>query len=380
MRRMAGAALAVLCLGTIVAACAPVKEPVKQPPPEQPPPPPPPDTPHPPDSALPPGTPNFSFTNVVTGLSNPWDMSFLNDGTMFYTQRAGGITVRRPDGSTAATWVPANSSPAGAAGVMGIDVTEPAPVTNLSQVFVCYAAPGDIRVVRYDYNVLLATVVPTPTTVITGIPRGGDLYGCRVRIHPSDGKLYVTTGDAMSPTGPQDNSLAGKVLRVPLGGGTTEIFTRGHRNPQGLDFLGGVPWISEHGPGNNDEVEKLFAGGNGGWDPNAGGTYFFDADMSGPAQTIEPQWRSGDSFTLAPSGMTFVNGPEWGALDGALIVTFLKDSQARAMRLSGGNIVSSHPFMSGFGRLRSAVQHPDGSLFVSTDNGAGDVIVKVTPS
>jgi glucose/arabinose dehydrogenase len=103
-------------------------------------------------------------------------------------------------------------------------------------------------------------------------------------------------------------------------------------------------------------------------------------DFSLPNCCMPPVWKSGQP-TVAPSGGTVVTGGQWGSWNGALIVAFLKDSQARVMVLNGaGGVASSSPFLGGFGRLRSVVQGPDGNLYVSTDNGAGDVIVKVTPS
>ena len=84
-RRVVTTVVVALCLGSVVAACAPPK----------PPPPPPPPGLEPPDSPLPPGSPSLTTQTVVSGLVNPWDMSFLADGTMFFTERQGTIKVRK---------------------------------------------------------------------------------------------------------------------------------------------------------------------------------------------------------------------------------------------------------------------------------------------
>jgi glucose/arabinose dehydrogenase len=400
MRRMAGAALAVLCLGSIVAACAPVKEPVKEPAPPQPQPPPPPAL-QPPDSPLPAGSPTLTTdTGFLTGLSNPWDTAFLADGTMFFSERVGPVSVRFPSGTVKPAVTPSDVLVSGAGGTMGI-------ATDASFLFVCYTAPGSARVVRYPYtlNAALETVVVAPGLTVVTFPDGTDHHGCRIRLGP-DGKLWITMGDGAIATAPQDlASLRGKVLRVnpdgsipgdnPFAG--SPVFTYGHRNPQGIAFApGGQPYSIEHGSAIDDEVNKLVPGGNGGWDPiDAFGNYDgYDVDipMTDFAKfpdAMTPVWHSGSfppegrlDSTVAPSGATFLTGSQWGSWDGALVVAFLKDSKARVMVLDGnGNVASSSPFLENGVRLRSAVQGPDGNLYIATDvGGGGGAIWKITPS
>jgi glucose/arabinose dehydrogenase len=95
-----------------------------------------------------------------------------------------------------------------------------------------------------------------------------------------------------------------------------------------------------------------------------------------------PAWRSGDSFTLAPSGCTFLQGAQWKSWEGALLVAFLKDSKARVMFLDeSGNVDFATPILANGVRLRSAVQGPDGNLYISTDvGGGGGAIWKIVPS
>jgi glucose/arabinose dehydrogenase len=168
--------------------------------------------------------------------------------------------------------------------------------------------------------------------------------------------------------------------------GDDRIYTFGHRNPQGIAFQPGTgqPYSIEHGPDKNDEVNRLVAGGNGGWDPNTGGSY----DQSHPMTDLQkfpdamiPAWRSGDNGTVAPSGGTFLTGSRWKSWDGALAVAFLKDAKARVMFLDGnGDVSFATPILANGVRLRSAVEGPDGNLYISTDVGGGSgAIWKVTP-
>jgi aldose sugar dehydrogenase len=395
-RRVVTTVIVALCLGSVVAACAPVKEPVK------PPPPPPPPGLEPPDSPLPAGSPDLEVTQVIGGLANPWDISFLNDGTMFFDEREGGIKIRKTNGSIAtAVSTPGDLSTGNGRGLMGLAVREPDVAQNVP-VYLCYSATSGQRVVRYTYNLLTGLVVST--TNILSWPLGVDHNGCRIRFGP-DGLLWIGTGDANIGTGPQDlNSLVGKVLRVNADGspasgnpfigqpGDDHIYTYGHRNVQGLAFKGSQVYSAEHGSAFDDEVNKLVAGGNGGWNPVGEGGFFpgYDGHDTDPPMTdfnaypdaMDPPWHSGEP-TVAPSGATVVSniaGTDWGSWDGALIVAFLKDQQARVMVFDGGGgIATSSPFLSGHGRLRVAVQGPDGALYFSTDNGGGDEIFKVAP-
>jgi aldose sugar dehydrogenase len=210
--------------------------------------------------------------------------------------------------------------------------------------------------------------------------------------------LWIGTGDGNIGTNPQNtNALNGKVLRVnpdgsPAAGNPVgnEVYTYGHRNVQGIAFNGSQTYSVEHGSAVDDEVNILTAGGNAGWNPVGEGGFWpgYDGHDTDPPMTdfnaypdaMNPPWHSGQP-TVAPSGATFVTGAQWGSWDGALVVAFLKDSQARVMVLDGsGGIATSSPFLSGHGRLRTAVQGPDGALYFSTDNGGGgDEIIRVAP-
>ncbi|HEY3186895.1 MAG TPA: PQQ-dependent sugar dehydrogenase, partial [Solirubrobacteraceae bacterium] len=86
--------------------------------------------------------------------------------------------------------------------------------------------------------------------------------------------------------------------------------------------------------------------------------------------------------TIAPSGATFVSGARWGTWDGALIVATLKGTSLRSFKLASGtgNLQNTGIALTGYGRLRSVTQGPDGDLYVPTDNGNGtDRILRLTP-
>ena len=373
IRRKVGAAVAVLCLGSIAAACVP---------------------PPPPDQGPPANSPTITRTDFVTGLNNPWDMSFLPDGRMFFTERPGPVKLRLTNGTINTIVTPADVAPAGEAGMMGIAV-DPGYASN-SSIYACYTADSDNRVVRYHVNAT-QNGTDASTVLVQGLSKANFHDGCRVRFGP-DGKLWVTTGDGGVGTHPQNlDSLNGKVLRINSDGtapgdnpfvgqgGDDRLYTYGHRNPQGIAFRPGnnVPYAIEHGPNVNDEVNRLAAGGNGGWDPVPGYNQGVPmTDLQKFPNAMIPAWRSGDSGTVAPSGGTFLSGAQWKSWNGALAVAFLKDAKARVMFLDGnGDVTFATPILSNGVRLRSAVQGPDGNLYIATDVGGGNgAIWKVTPS
>jgi glucose/arabinose dehydrogenase len=145
-RNRTGATLAVLLLGTILAACVPAKAPAPEPGP-----PPPPDPffglPLPPnDEPPPPNSPTVTKTDLVTGLTHPWDLAFLPDGTMFFSERPGPVSVRLPDGTINHVVTPADGAPGGERGTLGVAV-DPNFATNRF-LYACYVTAGDERVVR----------------------------------------------------------------------------------------------------------------------------------------------------------------------------------------------------------------------------------------
>jgi glucose/arabinose dehydrogenase len=379
--------VAVAALAAITA-CQPAKPPPSSPSLN----PPPLDQPAPPGSpSL--GSPDFEF---VTGLSNPWDIAFVpgDVNTMFFTERHGPISVKvgaaDPVELLAA---PPGSVPSGEGGVMGIAVHPSFPADR--RIYVCYTTGSDNRVVPFTVNDAF-TALAAATPIVTGIPKNNAIHnGCRVRFGP-DSMLWITTGDAATGSNPQNlTSPGGKVLRVqpngqpapgnPALGGDPRIYSYGHRNPQGIAFhpVTNQPFSVEHGPGINDEVNRLSAGGNGGWDPVPGYNQSVPmTDLAKFPQAMIPAWRSGDSFTLAPSGATFLSGSQWKSWNGALLVAFLKDSRARVMFLDGsGNVAFSTKVLEHGARLRSVVQGPDGNLYIATDVGSGSgAIWRVVPT
>ncbi|MEA3078469.1 MAG: aldose sugar dehydrogenase, partial [Actinomycetota bacterium] len=342
-----------------------------------------------------PADPTIQVATVVGGLDHPWDIGFTPDGTMLFTERSGKLKARLTDGTVRLL---ADIGPdlytQGEDGLLGMAV-DPNYAGNRA-VYTCAtnASPREVRVMRWSVASDYSSATRTNNPLLGGIPSAATIHnGCRPRFGP-DGMLWVGTGDSAQGPNPQStSSLGGKVLRIrPADGGAAPgnpfgnaIYTLGHRNVQGLAWRPGTDQMFsvEHGPDRDDEVNRLRPGGNGGWDPNNGGSYDQSRPMTDLAKfpdAMRPVWTSG-SPTVAPSGATFVTGSAWGGWNGALVVACLKGSQLLVMNMDAeGNVARVTKALTNQGRLRSVVQGPDGSLYVSTDNGSGaDKILRVSP-
>lgn len=238
---------------------------------------------------------------------SPWDMAFLPDGTMFFTEKCKGLSVRLPSGkvnallgvggSTGYATMKADLFCDGQAGVQGVAV-DPQFATNRF-VYLYSSSKASNRTYGGYNNIVMRMKMDASLSSASDIveiindigykpvksnhPFGGPgaHNGGRLRFNPGDGYLYVTTGDNHNAEGPQSpTQIRGKVLRVdrdgkaapdnnPPAGFDKRIFAYGFRNPQGISFRPGTnePFISENGPWHTDEVTKLVNGGNGGWDP-----------------------------------------------------------------------------------------------------------------
>jgi glucose/arabinose dehydrogenase len=336
----------------------------------------------------------LAVTPVVTGLSQPWDIAFTPDGHMLFTQKPGPIDVLI-GGTVRELARPTDAVVASEGGMMGLAVDSQFATNRF--IYTCFlsdhAGVRDVRVVRWTVDAGYTTLT-NRADIITGIPYStGRHSGCRPRFGP-DGFLWVGTGDSAQGTVPQDkHSLGGKILRVdrngngapgnPGGAFLPQIYNYGHRNVQGLAFrpADGKAFSVEHGTDRDDEVNLLLPGVNYGWDPVPG--YDESTPMTDTTKFPDAKkasWSSGFP-TIAPSGATFVTGNQWGALAGSLAIAVLKGSQLRFMSFdpNGDLAVDWGPQITNQGRLRTAVQGPDGNLYIAQDASPGSIL-RVVPS
>lgn len=341
---------------------------------------------------------------VAAGLSLPWDLAFLPDGSMLFTERGGKLWRKAASGRPAQVRADLADLFVGSeSGLMGIAV-DPAFAAN-RRFYTCQAyrgtgtTPVDIRVLRWQLSADGAAATREGEPVLTGLPiSSGRHGGCRLAFH-SDGTLRVGTGDAAVGTNAQDlGSLGGKTLRVKAdgsvpadnpfagqGGNARYVWSYGHRNIQGLAERPGTGelWSVEHGPDRDDEVNLIGKGANYGWDPVPG--YNEQVPMTDTTKfpdAVEAIWSSG-SPTAATSGGAFVTGSRWGDWDGALAIAELKGAGVRVLTLGdAGQVVTDEQIAElddTHGRIRTVRPGPDGALYLTTSNGSDDEILRVSP-
>jgi glucose/arabinose dehydrogenase len=309
--------------------------------------------------APPPAGGEFTLELVAAGLSVPWSIGFLPDGSIIFTERGGAVTVLDPAGGRSSYRVE-HALEWGEGGLLGLAVS-PAFVTDRTIYLYYTYADTTGRWNRVTRRTLDGGLGPEEV-LLDHIPGAWNHDGGRLAFGP-DGKLYVTTGDAARPELARDpGSLAGKILRMEPDGSIpadnpfgTLVWSSGHRNPQGLAWHGtGVLYAAEHGPTAHDEVNMILAGQDYGW-PQACGS-----QEPGTAEPI----RCYAEFTLAPAGIAFRGND--------LYIAGLRGSQLRRIVLGeDGRIQREDALLGEHGRIRDVVLGPAGDLYVSTSNRDG---------
>jgi glucose/arabinose dehydrogenase len=362
--------------------------------------------------------PTVERTTVVSGLSNPWDIAFTPDGTLLFTERGRGLsarvngTNRRLFGTSGSALVAGDLIVQDQSGMLGVTVDPDFATNRYVYVYMASTTPSatlqqgtNNRVVRLTVNAD-TTAVSDRTDIVTGISYAGGAHsGGRIKFGP-DGYLYITTGDNRIGEIPQDVRVLGsKVLRVDrngnaapgnnsIAGADPRIFTTGHRNTQGIDFRpaglanAGRAYTGEHGPGHDDEVTPLTAGGNAGWDPLCRPEMTGYCGYSRPTSMTDttrfpnampPLWQTGGFGGRggASEGMgdvAFLRGAQWRSWDGALAVALMAGRRIEILRTdaAGTALAGRTALFTNLNprvRIRALELGPDGALYATVDDG-----------
>jgi len=296
---------------------------------------------------------------VASGLSVPWGLAFLPDGSALTSERdSSRIMQLRPGQAPVQVATVPGVVPGGEGGLLGIAVSPTYASDQL--VYVYFSAANDNRIVRFRL-----TAPQTQTVVLSGLAKATIHNGGRIAFGP-DGMLYAGVGDAGDTANAQNlSSRNGKILRmtptggVPAGNPFTNslVYSYGHRNVQGLAWdAQGRMWAAEFGQNTWDEINQIVAGGNYGW-PTVEG-------MGNNAQFRNPAviWTTAEA---SPSGLAFANNTLFAAaLRGTRLWTV-------GVNANGTTATPVAELQNQFGRLRAVTLGPDGWLWVSTSNRDG---------
>lgn len=342
---------------------------------------------------------------VATGLSNPWGLAFLPDGQMLVTERSGQMRMIGKDGKLSP---PVSGVPKVMASGQGglLDVVIDRAFAQNRTVYFCYSEPhsggGRTALARATLDSGASPKLNDVKVIFRqeGPVSSGNHYGCRIA-QASDSNLFLTAGDHYSQRD-QAQSLAnhiGKIVRItPDGsvpndnpfvgqesardGAKAEIWSYGHRNPQGLAIhpTSGQLWEHEHGPRGGDEVNVIAKGKNYGWPvigygiDYSGAKIHQGAQKDGMEQPVK-YWVP----SIAPSGMAFYTGDQFPAWKGSLFVGALAGEILVRLTLDGERVTQEERLLDGLGRIRDVRQGPDGALYLLTDSSSGRVL-RVVPA
>jgi aldose sugar dehydrogenase len=298
----------------------------------------------------------LAVTDVATDLDTVWAMAFAPDGKLWFTQRGGRLQQLGGRGRDIPGVVEQ-----GEGGLMGLEFDD------RGRIYLMLTTRDDNRIIRLD------DLDAEPEVLVEGLRKAAIHNGGRIRFGP-DGILYAGTGDAGDTSlPPRAGSREGKILAIDVDSGAAEVFTKGHRNPQGLCFDGAGRFLStEHGPDRGDEINVIEKGRDYGW-----------PDSSGDGIR---NWTP----TIAPAGCVVYQGdaiPQW---QGSMLFTTLKQKDLRRLTFAADGSVTDEEVLydDEYGRLRDVITGPDGAVYVATSNkdsrgdpSAGDDrILRIAPT
>lgn len=336
---------------------------------------------------------DYDIETVAKGLSHPWAMAFLPGGDILLTERDGQLR-RISDG-----------------------VLQEAPIENLPQMYI--DGQGGLMDIQLDHGFHInqklyisfssGTSRANATTVISARLAGSRLeevttiftaspdkstphhFGGRLVLLP-DETLLVTIGegfDYREMAQSLDNHL-GKLVRINTDGSVPEdnpfvgddkvlpeIYTYGHRNPQGLLVaLDGTVWLHEHGPRGGDELNRVEPGRNYGWPAITHGMDYSGAYVS-PYTEAEGMEQPVVYWTpsIAPGGFCEYQGSAFPQWRGNLFVAALAEKSVRRLVLENGEVLSQQIMFTELGeRIREVRAGPDGLIYLLTDSENGKLL------
>lgn len=330
---------------------------------------------------------------MVSGLERAWSLAFLPGGDLLLTERPGRLRLVRKGVLDAH---PIDGVPAVHATEHGglLEVVLHPRFDQNGWLYLTYTKSGAKGV-----TVALARARFTGRAlrdvhdifVADAWHQRNVLFGGKLAFSP-DGHLFMALGDGDERHRAQSLAdHAGTVVRlrddgrvppdnpfVGRPGVRPEIYSYGHRNPQGLAFdpTTGDLWEHEHGPQGGDELNRLVPGGNYGWP-----TVTYGREYTGGTISDRP-WREGMEQPIifwAPSigisGMTFYTGNRFPAWKTGLFVGALAAHQLQRLAFSDQGPVQREPMLMPLGqRIRDVRQGPDELLYVVTDGDDGSVL------
>jgi glucose/arabinose dehydrogenase len=336
----------------------------------------------------------YSLATLTSELNNPWAVVELPDGRLAITEKGGTMRIVTKEGtvSEAIAGFPEvdNRNQGGL-----LDVA-PAPDFETSRMLYFSLAErtskGSLTAVGKGRLSDDESVIENFTIIYRAIPYFDNSmhFGSRLLFNNA-GNIFVTTGERSSLetryNAQKLETAHGKVIHItPEGkpvngnpflntpGALPEIYSYGHRNPQGLDIhpTTGDIWVSEMGPRGGDEINLIVPGKDYGW-PTITYGIEYNGNMVGEGITQHEGMEQPVYYwdpVLSPSGMTFYSSnviPEW---ENNLFIGGLNSRHIARLVFKDNKVVGEERLLEDQNeRIRDIEEASDGSLYVVTDSG-----------
>jgi glucose/arabinose dehydrogenase len=334
---------------------------------------------------------SIKVETVASGLDHPWGLAFLPDGRMLVTERPGELRIVAKDGSKSE---PLKGVPEVFAQGQGglLDVKLDPHFADNDLVYLSYAEPGEggagTAVAR---GKLGEGSIDDVEVIFRQHPKvsGGNHFGSRLAFAP-DGKLFVTLGERFTfETAQELGNHLGKVVRInPDGsvpgdnpfvekkGAMPEIWSYGHRNPQGaaINPKTGKLWEAEFGPMGGDELNIPEPGRNYGWPVVSWGKHYDGRSI--PEPTTHPEFADAIYHwnpVISPSGITFYTADQIPGWNGNLLLAGLSSEAIVRLTLDGDKVTAEERIPMRV-RIRDVAQGPDGAVYALTDESDGKIL------
>ncbi|WP_353267624.1 PQQ-dependent sugar dehydrogenase [Gemmatimonas sp.] len=350
---------------------------------------------------------DYRVVTVASGFVNPWSIAFLPSGDMLVTERPGRLRIVRggkllPNPVAGVPEVVAR----GQGGLLDVALHP-----NFAQngfVYLTYSKPvggGAATTALYRAKFSNDALVEGKDLFVAETKGAPGHFGSRITFDKS-GHVFISVGDRqVPPEGDLPNHPAqqltnhhGKIIRlmddgrvptdnpfVSTAGAKPEIWSYGHRNPQGLTIhpVTGDLWEIEHGPQGGDELNLVEPGKNYGW-PVVGfgvnygpGKAIHSATMMKGMENAKNVWVP----SIATSGLLVYTGAKFPEWKGSVFVGGLAGQRLVRVTLDGQKAEVADNLVKNQGRVRDVRQGPDGLIYLAIDDSQGKptAIVRLEP-
>ena len=330
----------------------------------------------------------YRAQEVANGFQIPWGVEFLDDQHAVVTEKNGTVSLLDvASGKKEMLHRVSDVNTSGQGGLLDVALSPNTDAQN-PKLFFTYTKRTDkgntvaLATATLQNNALLGW---NDLFVADAITDTGRHYGSRIAF--VDDKVYFTIGDrGERDNGQNTQTHAGAILRLNLDGSVPqdnpfqpaqakpEIWSYGHRNPQGLFYDEATKqlWSIEHGPRGGDEINLIKKGANYGWARVSHGKEYWGPLDVGEAESLPNMEDPRLVYipSIAPSNMVLYRGEKYPELNGKILAGALKLAHINVVSIKNGKLTESDRLLESLGeRVRDITISPDGYIYFSTDSG-----------